>query len=118
MLESLSEVSNPLKVFAVLILVLALIVVIFWVVRRFGADRFGGSSGRGRQPRLAVVDSAPVDQRRRLVIIRRDNVEHLLMIGGLTDFVVEQNIMRAMGAPRDKSDTVMSRGLAVSETLT
>jgi hypothetical protein len=32
---------------------------------------------------------------RKLVLVRRDNVEHLLVIGGSTDFVVEQNIVRA-----------------------
>jgi hypothetical protein len=49
-------------------------------------------------PRLAVIDAAAVDGRRRLVLVRRDNIEHLLMIGGPTDIVVEQNIVRAMPA--------------------
>jgi flagellar protein FliO/FliZ len=47
-------------------------------------------------PRLAVIDAAAVDGRRRLVLVRRDNIEHLLMIGGPTDIVVEPNIVRAM----------------------
>ena len=49
-------------------------------------------------PRLAVIDAAAVDGRRRLVLVRRDNVEHLLMIGGPTDIVVEPNIVRATPA--------------------
>ena len=53
-----------------------------------------------------------------LVIIRRDNVEHLLMIGGPTDVVVEQNIVRAVGAPRDKAEPAIPRGLSATETLT
>jgi hypothetical protein len=48
-------------------------------------------------PRLAVIDAAAVDGRRRLVLVRRDNVEHLLMIGGPSDIVVEPNIVRAPG---------------------
>ena len=50
-----------------------------------------------------MIDAAPVDGRRRLVLVRRDNVEHLLMIGGPSDIVVEQNIVRAVPvtAPRD-----------------
>jgi hypothetical protein len=44
---------------------------------------------------LAVVDAAKMDGRRHLILIRRDNVEHLLMIGGPTDVVVEPNIVRA-----------------------
>jgi hypothetical protein len=46
-----------------------------------------------------VIDAAMVDGRRRLVLIRRDNVEHLLIIGGPTDVVIEQSIVRASGAP-------------------
>ena len=77
------------------IVVLALIAGAAWLVRRFAGDRLGVNANRGRMPRLAVIDAAAVDGRRRLVLVRRDNVEHLLMIGGPTDIVVEQNIVRA-----------------------
>jgi hypothetical protein len=50
--------------------------------------------------RLAVIDAAAVDGQRRLVLIRRDNVEHLLMIGGRTDIVIEPNIVRATALAR------------------
>jgi flagellar protein FliO/FliZ len=76
--------------------VLALIGVTAWLVRRYSSDRLGGAA-RGRQPRLAVIDAATIDGRRRLVLIRRDNIEHLLMIGGPTDVVIEPNIVRAAG---------------------
>src|SRR5262249_60811057 len=36
-----------------------------------------------------------------LILVRRDNVEHLLMSGGATDVVVEANIVRAVPASRD-----------------
>ena len=76
--------------------VLALIGVAAWLVRRFASNRLGANTNRGRMPRLAVIDAAAVDGRRRLVLVRRDNVEHLLMIGGPSDIVVEPNIVRAM----------------------
>lgn len=99
------ELPLPAKFFIAFLVVLGLIGATAWIVRRFGADRLGGSSARGRQPRLAVIDASPVDSRRKLVLIRRDNVEHLIMIGGPTDVVVEQNIVRAANAasPRDLS---------------
>jgi len=75
--------------------VLALIGLAAWLVRRFAGNRLGANTNRGRMPRLAVIDAAAVDGRRRLVLVRRDNVEHLLMIGGPTDIVVEPNIVRA-----------------------
>jgi hypothetical protein len=78
------------------IAVLALIGVAAWLVRRFATNRLGANPNRGRMPRLAVIDAAAVDGRRRLVLVRRDNVEHLLMIGGPSDIVVEPNIVRAM----------------------
>ena len=80
------------------IAVLALIGLAAWLVRRFAGNRLGANTNRGRMPRLAVIDAAAVDGRRRLVLVRRDNVEHLLMIGGPTDIVVEPNIVRAMAA--------------------
>lgn len=80
------------------VVVLGLIGVTAWLVRRFAANRLGGGATRGRQPRLAVIDAANIDARRKLILIRRDNIEHLLMIGGPSDIVVEPNIVRAGGA--------------------
>jgi flagellar protein FliO/FliZ len=81
--------------FFAFVVVLALIGVAAWLVRRFAGNRLGANTNRGRMPRLAVIDAAAVDGRRRLVLVRRDNVEHLIMIGGPTDIVVEPNIVRA-----------------------
>ena len=102
MLESLFGVEMPLAVrfFVAFLIVLGVIGAIWWTVRRFGSGRLGAST-RGRQPRLAVIDYASVDNRRRLILVRRDNVEHLLMIGGPSDIVVEPNIVRAVPAARD-----------------
>jgi flagellar protein FliO/FliZ len=91
----------PVQFFLAFVIVLGLIGATAWAVRRFGAGRLGGGGLRGRQPRLAVIDYASVDGRRRLILVRRDNVEHLVMIGGPTDVVVEANIVRAAPAARD-----------------
>ncbi len=71
---------------------------------------FGGKlrlprNGRARLPRLGTVDAFDLDRQRQLVIIRRDNVEHLLMIGGPNDLVIESQIIRAESRePRDFRD--------------
>ena len=65
------------------------------LVGSFGSEGTGAAGRPGRQLRLAVVDAAKVDGRRHLILIRRDNVEHLLLIGGPTDIVVEPNVVRA-----------------------
>jgi len=93
--------QGPLTFILAFIVVLALIGLAAWLVRRFATNRLGANTQRGRMPRLAVIDAAAVDGRRRLVLVRRDNVEHLLMIGGPTDIVVEPNIVRA-AAGRDQ----------------
>ena len=102
MLDTLFGAEMPLAVrfFLAFLIVLGLIGLTAWAVRRFGTGRLGGANSRGRQPRLAVIDYASVDGRRRLILVRRDNVEHLLMIGGPTDVVVEPNIVRATAASR------------------
>ncbi|MHC5652882.1 flagellar biosynthetic protein FliO [Stappia sp. ICDLI1TA098] len=80
--------------FIAVIIVLALISIFVWVLRRIASTRALG--GRSRQPRIAVMDAAALDARRRLVLIRRDNVEHLILVGGPSDVVVEQNIVRGV----------------------
>src|SRR4051794_31721658 len=56
-----------------------------------------GPGGRTRQPRLGIVDVYDLDRQRQLILLRRDNVEHLLLIGGPNDVVIETNIVRVPG---------------------
>lgn len=119
MFESLFGAGTPLAVrfFIAFLVVFVLIGVTAWLVRRFGTGRLGAQTTRGRQPRLAVIDAAPVDGRRRLVLIRRDNIEHLLMIGGPSDVVVETNIVRATAASREATrDTTPVRAATIAAT--
>jgi hypothetical protein len=52
------------------------------------------------EPRLGVMEEAKVDRIRRLVLVRRDDVEHLIMTGGPVDVVIETGI----AAPRQGLD--------------
>ena len=48
---------------------------------------------RGRRgQRLGVSEYHELDKTRRLVLVRRDNTEHLILIGGSEDLVIEQGI--------------------------
>jgi len=53
--------------------------------------------------RLQVIESLPLDPRRRLVIVRCDNAEHLLLLGAGEDVVVAANLAQAPAGLQTKS---------------
>ena len=72
-----------------LVFVLGLIGLFAWLLRRFGPP--GRLRGPGRR-RLSIVEILPVDARRRLVLLRRDGKEHLILLGHTQDLVIEAGI--------------------------
>jgi hypothetical protein len=79
---------------------------------RFGVfrHRTGRRHGRSSVPkegRIEVLESTYVDDDRRLVLVRCDRIEHLIMVGGPADLVVENDVkkVRGPGAPAPKSAT-------------
>lgn len=87
------EFGLYLQTLVALALVLGLIAAIAWAAKRYGLGGLPGA-GRagGRQRRLAVVETLPLDTRRRLVLIRRDGIEHLILTGAGADLVIETGI--------------------------
>jgi flagellar protein FliO/FliZ len=69
-----------------LIFVVALIGGLAVLARRVG---WGGLAPAGKERRLGIVEVLAVDNRRRLVLIRRDGTEHLVLLGPAGDTVVE-----------------------------
>lgn len=59
--------------------------------------------------RLSVIEQTSVDSRRKLILVRRDGVEHLIMTGGPVDVVIETGI----GAP---APSVAATGASVRST--
>lgn len=88
--------AGAVQVIIAFVVILTLIGIFTWILARIKGMRIE-TARRSRQPRLAVMDSTPIDNQRRLVLVRRDAVEHLILVGGETDIVVEQTIVR--GAP-------------------
>lgn len=84
-------------------LALLLLIIVLWVIRSRAPSPFV-RGGRNRQPRLQVLDAAAVDARRRLVLVRRDDVEHLIMIGGPSDIVIESRILPAAAEQPDSAN--------------
>ncbi|WP_052003093.1 hypothetical protein [Microvirga sp. BSC39] len=83
-------------------IILILLVLLGLVLRKVWGGRLimpgSDRGGRSRQPRLGIVDVYDLDRQRQLLLLRRDNVEHLLLIGGPNDVVIETNIVRVAGA--------------------
>lgn len=72
--------------------VLVLIVLGVWALKMVTSRGVSAGIGRGRNRRLTIVDNLQVDPRRQLLIVRRDNVEHLILTGGPQDVVIESGI--------------------------
>ncbi len=64
------------------------LIILAIIVARMLSGRVRGRKGS----RLGISEYYEIDKSRRLVLIRRDEVEHLLLIGGAQDVVVEDNI--------------------------
>lgn len=83
----------------------AAIVAVAFIVRR--AMRSPGLSTlfAARLPKpVETVEQLVVDAKRKLVLLRRDDVEHLVMTGGPADLVIEcgiRAVSRATAEPRN-----------------
>ncbi len=89
-------------------------VLILLVFRLAFGRRLRMPGGRARQMRLGIVDAFDLDRQRQLVIVRRDNVEHLVMIGGPNDILIESQIVRTEARPRDKEARDREPGYAAA----
>ena len=50
--------------------------------------------GRNASRRVGVIESVQLDGKRSIKLVRRDNIDHLVLVGGRNDVVIEPNIMR------------------------
>jgi len=69
------DMTDALRYFAALALVLALVGGAGLVIRRYGLPGIAGGSGR----RLSVVETLMLGKNHRLFIVRCDGVEHVLV---------------------------------------
>lgn len=85
--------------------VLFLIVVIAWLLKK--VNLVSSRVGRlGEDARLSVSEAVAVDHRRKLVLVKRDHVEHLILIGGENDLLLEHAIPpHARPQPKAPSQT-------------
>lgn len=73
------EFAEYFRFLAALVLVLGLIAGCAWMARRFGLTQNAGLV-KG-QNRLSIVESLALDPKHKLILVRRDGKEHLLIVG-------------------------------------
>ena len=102
MADKFTQLLPLLGALVAFLLAALLLVYIFRLV--FG-KKIRAPGARNRPRRLDVVDVFDLDKERQLVIVRRDNTEHLLLIGGPNDVLVEATINRVEAAGRPAAST-------------
>jgi flagellar protein FliO/FliZ len=103
------EPTTYIRFVLALILVLGLILGLSWVLKRFGFGA-GATGPLARRRRLRTVESALLDGRHRVFLVRRDDVEHLVLVGPNTSQVIERGIPAPANtdAPADSAASPMS----------
>jgi flagellar protein FliO/FliZ len=67
--------------------------------------------GRNASRRVGVIESVQLDGKRSVILVRRDNIEHVVMIGGRNDVVIEANIMRRKAPKPARRPVPETKGL-------
>ena len=99
--------------------VLGLIGLATVALKRFGmlprvTRRKKGSGKPGK--RLGIVEIAPIDAKRRLILVRRDDVEHLIVLGIGSELLIESGIAaRSEVAPGNGASPKTHDTLAAAE---
>lgn len=99
MVLSIDQLLDPRTLLVVGAFVGVVLVAIAFLLGRAAGhrNRTRGEAPASPERRLALVESLDLDSQRKLVILRRDSVEHLVLVGGPSDLVVETAIERAPG---------------------
>ena len=93
--------------FLALLVVLGMIGVLSWAGQRWGGflPQFGRRNRAGK--RIGVIETLYIDGKHRLALLRRDQVEHLVLLDATGAVVVESNIVK--GEPGEKREGAPAR---------
>ncbi|CAA6604205.1 Flagellar assembly protein FliO, putative (fragment) [Rhodospirillaceae bacterium LM-1] len=90
------EADAYIRYLLALLFVVGLIMAIGYAARRFGMGLNVAPRFKGQSKRLSIVEMAPLDAKRRLVLIKRDQTEHLILLGVTSETVIETGICPAL----------------------
>lgn len=89
-MDPFGEAPSFFKMLAALLLVIGLMGGLALILKRLGLS--GALPATTRPKRLRLIEALPLDARRRLVLIERDSVQHLVILGPNAETVIETNI--------------------------
>lgn len=95
------DTIDTLKFLGALLFVTGLIMMLAYLLRRFQIGQRLMNVGNPER-RLRVTEVTAIDPRHRLVLIQRDEVEHLVLIGQVHSMLVESSIARKIPADKPK----------------
>lgn len=97
------DYQDYLKFFAALALVLSLMGILAYVLKRLGFGQGGIVSPRlsKTKKRLKIVEILPLDAKRKAIIIQRDDTQHLVVLGPSGETVIETNIKKPKDAAKN-----------------
>jgi flagellar protein FliO/FliZ len=109
-MPSITDTDSIILGVAAFLFAFALIALVAWAFKTFVlTGRSGPGLLRGRDRRLGVVETASVDGHRKLILIRRDTVEHLIMTGGPVDVLIETGIEGQRPLEPPLEDVIIAR---------
>lgn len=89
-MDAASDIPSLLKLFAALALVLGLMGGLALIMKKLGLSA-NAATTKGKK-RLRIIEAIPLDARRRLVLLQRDDVQHLVILGATTETLIETDI--------------------------
>ena len=85
------------RAIAALVFVLGLMGGLAFLLKKLGLS--GAAPVKSGDKRLKVIETLPLDGRRKLAIVQRDDIQHLILLGGNDETVIESGF-----APLDNND--------------
>lgn len=85
------ELSEIFRFVASLVFIIGLIGLCAYAAKKLGLAS-GGVTTTGSQKRLAIIEVKVIDAKHRLILMRRDGKEHLVLLGGEQNLLIESGI--------------------------
>lgn len=83
------DLSQIFRLIAALAFVMALMGGLAYILKKLG---YANIHARTKNARLKIIETLPLDGRRRLALIQRDDVQHLVILSAAHETVIETGI--------------------------